>query len=108
MTRQSTISIADISSSLAPLFSTLGIDKAILFGSHARGTATRRSDIDLIIVKDTEKRFFERYDDFVNLDGILKGYHVDALIYTPAELKAISHRRFIKEALQDGVVIYEH
>ena len=34
--------------------------KVILFGSHAYGEATADSDIDLLIVKDTDKRPIDR------------------------------------------------
>ena len=34
--------------------------QAILFGSHACGTPNRDSDIDLLIVKETEEPFTER------------------------------------------------
>jgi predicted nucleotidyltransferase len=38
------------------------IVKAILFGSVARSEASPRSDVDLILVQRTEKRFFDRYE----------------------------------------------
>ena len=93
---------------LRPIFQRYGIRKAILFGSQAREEATRHSDIDLILVQETDKRFFERYDGILyEINKIVASGAVDLLIYTPAELKAISHRKFIKRALEDGKVIYE-
>jgi predicted nucleotidyltransferase len=39
-----------------------GAQKAILFGSYARGTATRHSDIDVIFVEETVEPFLKRID----------------------------------------------
>ena len=106
MSRHPDLSVADIKERLSPYFERLGIEKALVFGSFARGTATRRSDIDLIIVMETEKRFFERYDQVAEFESLFAGFHVDTLVYTPEELESISHRPFIQSALQDGIVIY--
>jgi predicted nucleotidyltransferase len=54
--------IGDLKARLRPLFKQYQIRKAILFGSLARGEATRRSDIDLILIQETKKRFWDRYD----------------------------------------------
>jgi hypothetical protein len=32
---------------------------------------------------------------------------IDLLIYTPKEIEEMSHRRFIRTILSDGVVVYE-
>ena len=34
---------------LTPVFDAYGVRKAILFGSYAKGTATEKSDIDLLV-----------------------------------------------------------
>lgn len=83
------------------------VHKAILFGSSARGMDTRKSDLDLLIVHDTSKRFFDRFDDFDEIYDVVKGRAVDLLIYTPEELQAISCRPFIKHILEEGRTIYE-
>lgn len=93
---------------LIPVFKRYRILKAIIFGSFARGEASTHSDLDLILVQDTNKRFFERYDGILADLGIALGnYAIDAFIYTPAELETISHRKFISAALREGRVIYE-
>ena len=95
-------------SCLTPLFVKYGVQKAVLFGSFARGTASRRSDIDLMLIVPTEKRFFDRYDEIqVEIVDLLKGRFVDILIYTPIELEAMAHRKFIQTILREGVVVYE-
>ena len=93
---------------LQPLFKEHKIQKAILFGSHARQEASRHSDIDLILIKDTDLRFLDRYDGIlVSFSQALPEWDVDLLIYTPEELAKISHRRFIQQALEEGKILYE-
>ena len=93
---------------LRPLFIEHKIEKAILFGSFARNEASRHSDIDLILIKNTDLRFFDRYDGvLVAFSSALPEYDVEMLIYTPKELEEISHRPFIRQALKEGKVLYE-
>jgi uncharacterized protein len=92
---------------LYPFFKMHNVQKAIVFGSFARKTNTRKSDLDLIIVMETEKRFFERYDSILDIYGSLKGISADIFIYTPEELERISKRPFMNKALREGTIIYE-
>lgn len=92
---------------LTPVFRQTGVEKAILFGSYARNTQDGRSDLDLILIKNTTKRFIRRFEEVEALFDILPGTAVDVLIYTPRELERISHRPFIRKALCEGIVIYE-
>jgi predicted nucleotidyltransferase len=100
--------IEEIRIQLTPTLRELGVGKAILFGSASRGTASRKSDIDLILVMETEERFFDRYQRIEEIYAKLKGRSVDMLIYTPSELKRISYRPFIRKILSEGKIIYEH
>ena len=93
---------------LNPVFKKNNVIKALMFGSMAGGTGSKRSDIDLLILVKSDKRFFDRYDDFDDVYEILKGSAVDMLIYTPEELEKISNRGFIKKILSEGKIIYEH
>ena len=82
--------------------------KAIVFGSYARGQADQYSDLDLIIVADTDRSFFKRHTEYSGIYEIWrKG--LDMLIYTPQELAqmASENNRFIERAFEEGVVIYE-
>jgi predicted nucleotidyltransferase len=97
--------IADL---LRPVFEQTGVEKALIFGSYSRHMETRKSDIDLMIIVETEKRFFDRYDDFNDIYDRLRGTDVDLLIYTPDELDKISHRPFIQKILDEGYPVYEH
>ena len=93
---------------LYPIFKEHKIEKAILFGSLARNEASRHSDIDLILIKNTSLRFFDRYEGILSsISQALPEWDVDILIYTPEELTQISGRRFIKRAMEEGKVLYE-
>ncbi len=51
---------------------------------------SRHSDVDLILVQETDKRFLDRYDGILAEITTALGRHaVDLLIYTPEELAAI-------------------
>ena len=79
------------------------IKKIILFGSVARGEVHRGSDLDLIIIQETDKKFLSRLEPFYRDARVA----MDILVYTPEEFAAMSEGVFLKNALQDGVVIYE-
>jgi uncharacterized protein len=99
--------ITRIKNLLLPVFKASKAKRAYLFGSLSRGSGTRKSDIDLMIVTETQKRFFDRYDDFEKIQEVLSDRTVDMLIYTSDEISRISHRTFIKNILEKGILLYE-
>ena len=97
-----------LADALRPVFRRYRVVRAILFGSLARGEGTRRSDVDLIVIQNTGKRFLDRYDGLLQeISERVPGRDVDLLIYTPQEIAALSHRPLIAFALREGRVIYE-
>jgi len=78
----------------------------LLFGSRARGTATRRSDLDLLLVCETRDGPLERIGRVLRLlqDS---PWPVEPVVLTPGELEAMSHRPFIRRILAEGLVLYE-
>ncbi|MBI5585537.1 MAG: nucleotidyltransferase domain-containing protein [Deltaproteobacteria bacterium] len=92
---------------VAPIFSRNKVLWALLFGSSARGSVTKHSDLDILIVQNSDKRFFDRFDPFNELYDRLPNRAIDLLIYTPAELEQIRHRPFIRDLLKEGKTIYE-
>jgi predicted nucleotidyltransferase len=78
----------------------------LLFGSRARGTATRRSDLDLLVVCNTDEPPLERIGRVLRLlqDS---PWPVEPVVLTPEELEAMSHRPFIRRILAEGRVLYE-
>ncbi|MFO7801397.1 MAG: nucleotidyltransferase domain-containing protein [Desulfovermiculus sp.] len=99
--------VTDIREKIRPVLEAGQAHWAVLFGSWARGTQTRRSDIDLLIVVETDKRWLDRDQDFANIYRLFPKQGVDLLIYTPEELEDIIHRPFIQRILGEGKVIYE-
>ena len=93
---------------LRPVFEKYGILQAILFGSCARGDDTRRSDVDLLLIQQTDKRFLDRYEGILSeISACVPGRDVDVLIYTPPELAQMSQRTMVATALREGVILYE-
>jgi predicted nucleotidyltransferase len=79
----------------------------LLFGSLAQGNTSDWSDIDLVIVKQTEKRFLDRTKDVMRLLGPRVG--VDILVYTPAEFATLARERaFVRDEIAGKAkVLYE-
>ncbi len=84
-------------------------EKIILYGSYAYGKPTRDSDIDLFIVKQTEKRRPER---FVEVSRIIhepkRVISISPLVYTPREVEERLEigDQFIEEVLTKGELLY--
>ena len=82
-------------------------DKIILFGSYSTGEVQEWSDLDLVIVKETEERFLDRTRRVLLLLKPKVG--LDVLVYTPDEFEQLSRERaFVRnEIVHKGKVIYE-
>jgi predicted nucleotidyltransferase len=84
-----------------------GAEKVILFGSHAQGTATQDSDVDLLIVASFEGR---SVDKSVQIRLKLRpSFPVDLLVRTPEKIRQRLEMgdQFIKDILQGGKILYE-
>ncbi len=81
--------------------------RAIVFGSVARGEADQWSDLDLLIVAETNRPFLERYRDFEAIYEVWP--KLDLLIYTPEEYARMraEGRPFLEHALSEGIVVHE-
>ncbi len=85
-------------------------NKIILFGSYAKGTATEKSDLDLLIISDIEKKI-PRWKRGLSLRVKLSQYKIprDLLFYSTDE---VSHwigvnNSFIDKVLKEGKILYE-
>ena len=78
------LSFSDIDQLRDKIAQTLHPEKIFLFGSHAQGTATEDSDIDLVVVMDTE---LSRHKRNVALKRLFprRSFSLDAFVYTPQE-----------------------
>ncbi len=82
-------------------------EKIILFGSLAKGNVNETTDIDLLVVKDTQKAYNDRLRDIVNICDYDVG--IDFLVYNPDELKELAKTNaFVRnEIIRKGEVIYD-
>ncbi len=82
-------------------------ERIILFGSYPTGQVGEWSDLDLVVVKETNDRFLERGRRILALLQPKVG--VDLLVYTPAEFAQLAQERaFVRdEVVAKGKVIYE-
>ena len=82
----------------------LGAELVVLFGSVVRDAVGETSDLDLLVVLETRRRFVARG---VWLAEVLQPtVPVDFLVYTPAEFARQRHWPFIRTALAEGQVLY--
>jgi len=83
-------------------------EKIILFGSGASGKFHQDSDIDLLVIKDTNESYRQRKRELALMCASYTPK--DIFVLTPSELeKAIANNRFLltEEILPKGKVVYE-
>lgn len=80
------------------------IRQILLFGSVAAGNVHEWSDLDLLVVQDTDASFLERSRRLTTLTRPKVG--TQFLVYTPGELATIASRPFVRdEVLQKGKIL---
>jgi len=83
-------------------------EKIIIFGSYARGEWTEDSDLDVLVVKETDRRPFERI-------GAVSGscwprkLPVDIVVKTPKEIEDELQQKqlFTREIMREGVLVHD-
>mgnify|MGYP006300077413 CR=1 FL=1 len=90
--------------------------KIILFGSYANGVFSEDSDLDLVVILDSQK-IARNYDEKMrnkllvrrNIYELSKKVPVDLVVYTKGEYDIISENRtsFYNEIENSGKVLYE-
>jgi predicted nucleotidyltransferase len=96
------LSIEEIKSIIVPLVEIHPVRRVILFGSYARGDATERSDVDLIIDSDGQLNGF----DFFGIAGrIIKNMPIKTDVFEMSEVNTPS--ALIDSISREGVTIYE-
>lgn len=87
---------------------TISPDKVVLFGSTARGDNRPESDLDLLIIKESQE---PRYRRSVPIYHALRDIMIpmDIIVYTPSEIEEWKqvHQAFVTTALREGEVLYE-
>lgn len=81
--------------------------RIVLFGSYARGEAHEGSDIDIMLIKETSKRFIDRIADVIKMNNTL--LPLEPLVYSPLELETMKKekRDFILTIEEEGIEIYD-
>lgn len=80
--------------------------RAYIYGSVARGREDEHSDVDLILIRETEQPFFDRVREV--FDIVLSLAPIDMLIYTEQEFQRLlmePGRYFLKDIAATGVMI---
>jgi len=82
-------------------------ERVILFGSHARGEADEKSDVDFLIIAESNLPRFKRSR---NLYKLFRPYpfSMDLLVYTPGEIEEAkkSSLSFVSTVLREGKSLY--
>lgn len=85
-------------------------ERIVLFGSHAYGEPDEESDVDLLIIKETDQRPIARW---VEVKRLLRDrsrtVSISPLVYTPREVeeRLALGDPFLREALERGETLYE-
>jgi predicted nucleotidyltransferase len=98
--------ISDLKDRIIETFRPFDPERIVLFGSMARSDHDEASDVDLIIVYETDKRFLDRLEELYLSWNIPKA--VDILAYTPSEYESMAAQSgFLQKVLSEGQMIYE-
>ena len=90
---------------IAAKLAVLDVEKISLFGSYARGRADLFTDLDILVIIETDRPFIERAGEIHSL--LCFPVDTDILCYTPEEFRRMRDTPFIKKILEDEVVLYE-
>jgi len=95
---------------------TLKPSKVILFGSYAKGTETENSDLDLLVVLDSNERS-QSFDELIErgkpVSAAIREFRkimpMDLVVYTLAEFEYLKKEKdfFVKEIMETGKILYE-
>ena len=83
--------------------------RVILFGSCVSGKTHQDSDIDLLIVKDTDRPFFQRLAEVRRLvSNARKGYPFEPIVITQKELQQRLENgdQFLGQIVAEGRILY--
>ena len=84
-------------------------EKIILYGSYAYGKPNRDSDIDLFIIKTTDKRRVDRIVEVMKLiHDPTRGISIEPIVYTPEEVENRLYLGddFVEDVVTKGEVLY--
>ena len=82
-----------------------GIERISLFGSYARGRRDLFTDVDLLVVWETDKPLLDRLTALHSLLDV--AVDIDVICYTPAEFERMKNGSFLRRALSEEVLLFE-
>lgn len=82
-----------------------GVRRVSLFGSYARGRADLFTDLDVLVVRETDEPFVTRHRSLYR--ALALPVDLDLICYTPEEFEALRERHFLRGILREEVVLYE-
>ena len=95
-------SISDIKEMLSEVLNNTDVERAILFGSYAKNTPTKTSDIDILIDSNGKIKGLKF---FAIIDMIKEKFNKDVDVIEKSEIDKGS--KIEKEIEKTGVVVYE-
>lgn len=82
-----------------------GIQRVSLFGSGARGRRDLFTDLDVLVVWETDKPLVDRLTFLYSLLDV--PVDLDVICYTPAEFRELRDRPFLRQIAGEEVILYE-
>ena len=79
------------------------VKRISIFGSYAAGKANLFSDLDILVIMETDKSFLERMRELYSLLAL--PVDVDILCYTPEEFDGLKKTPFMWRILSEEVVL---
>ena len=82
-------------------------ERVVLFGSHATGHASDSSDVDLLVIAESDQPRHKRSREFYRRIRPQR-FAVDILVYTPEEVRRGSQTpvSFVSQVLREGKTVY--
>jgi predicted nucleotidyltransferase len=82
-------------------------ERVVLFGSHATGHASDSSDVDLLVIAESDQPRHKRSREFYRRIRPQR-FAVDILVYTPEEVRLASRTpvSFVSQVLREGKTVY--
>jgi len=102
-----TFSYEAIDIAVSRIVKDLSPKKVVLFGSAAKGTAGPESDMDILVIMDTDLSDTQRFIMARKAIGDV-GMAADVIVYTPDEVAEFSKDKysFVNEIMRTGKVVY--
>lgn len=105
--REEYISLLKVSleEAVAKLSKLSDVRRISIFGSYAAGKADLFTDLDILVIMETDKSFVERAKELYALLAL--PVDVDILCYTPEEFDQMKKTPFLRRILSEEVCYYE-